>query len=180
MDLKKICDFVETFDSSDRGDPFIVIARNEPDIVLGLRLTLTPFSMPNGSVWISVLAALCARSQGSPMDPGQAAQAFSGFQFGIEHGECLSKAVVPLAAMPCSPSEVYEACNRLRPFLESNYAEQLITRLNAGGNSLRISKSALESMVCVRLDYLVPELTPVFNETPRFLFLSEIKKPWNW
>lgn len=180
MELKQICNFVETFDSSDKGDPFIVVARNEPDVVLGLRLALTPFGTPNGSVWISVLAALCARRQGSPMDPEQAAQAFSSFRFEIEDGECLSKAVVPLAAMPCSPSEVYDACNRLRPLLESNYAEQLIARLNAGKNSLCISKSALESIVFVRLDYLIPQFTPVFNETPRFLFLSEIKKPWNW
>jgi hypothetical protein len=50
-------------------------------------------------------------------------------------------------------------------------------RLNNGGNALCISRNALESMVSVRLDYLFPELTPVFNEIPRFLFLSEIKKP---
>jgi hypothetical protein len=177
MELKQICNFVETFDSSDKGDPFIVVARDKSDIVLGLRLTLTPFSTPNGSVWVSVLAALCARNQGAPMDPEQAAQAFSGFQFEIEDAECLSKAVVPLVALPCSPSEVYDACNRLRPLLESNYADQLITRLNGGGNSLCIPRNTLESMVSVRLDHLLPDLTPVFNETPRFIFLAEIKKP---
>jgi len=156
-----------------------VVARETSYIVLGLRLTLTPFSTSNGSVWVSVLAALCARIQGAPMDPEQAAQAFSGFQFEIEDGECLSKAVVPLAGLPCSSAEVHDACSRLRRLPESNYAEQLITRLNAGGNSLCISKSALESMVCVRLDYLVPELTPVFNTIPSFLFLSDIHKPRN-
>ena len=177
MELKQICNFVETFDSSDKGDPFIVVAREKSYIVLGLRLTLTPFSTSNGSVWVSVLAALCARIQGAPMDPEQAAQAFSGFQFEIEDGECLSKAVVPLAALPCSPSEVHDACNRLRPLLESNYADQLITRLKKGKNSLCIPRIALESLVSVRLDYLLPELAPVFNDTPRFLFLSEIEKP---
>lgn len=180
MELHNIFHFARTFTPIDKGDPFIVIACQGTDVVLGLRLTLTAFKISNGSVWVSILGALCARNRDFSMEPMQANDSFGGFQFKMESGECMSKTVCPLATFPCSPAEVFEACSRLRPQLEKNYVEQIVTRLTKGGNSLCIPENVLESMLSVRLDDLMPDLTPVFNEVPRFLFLPEISESGYW
>jgi hypothetical protein len=170
MELQKLLHFPETFIPLDEGDPYFVIARHPSSAIVGLRLSPTVLEVPGGSQWVSILGSLNARSAGNPMTPVAAMAIFSRFEFKLLKGECISECVLPLIAMPCSPSEIYIAYARLRDELPGNLAEQLEMRFASSAVPMVVSRSLLEHMIVTRLDDLIPEVSATCNDNPGFLF----------
>lgn len=177
MNLKNLFYYPATFVPRDEGDPFIVIARHQPEIVLGLRLTLGIFKSIEKSKWAAVFGVLSARQHDEPMPPTAARETFGGLHFKLLDGECISESVWPLVAIPCSPAEMSKVYTQMRADLARNYVTQLKERLAISGSTLCMSDSLMEIMILTRLEYLMPEMTATCNDDPSFLFLSESGRP---
>ena len=170
MDLQNILRFPETFVARDEGDPYLEIGRHPRGAVLGLRLTLTLFELPNGSKWAAVLACFCARQHGEPMDPAEARKLLSAFEFEFGNGECISEAVLPLVALPCSPTEIRTAYVGLRADLVSNLIRQLEAYFRESQLFFSMSRAVLRRQINARLERLIPNVSSTRNDISRFLF----------
>ena len=154
---------IETFSGTEKGSTFITIAKNK-GLRMGIRVFAAPFPTKEDA-WVALAFRLRVEAEGYNVTADMAKESFGNFPFYESHSHASVVGVIPLVALPCSPTEVHNHYMSFKGQVEVNLLAQIKETFGTKGATYCLDEALIIETLQETIKDLLPEVKSTINET---------------